>query len=115
MNRLFAPSLRAAGRSLLAAQKRPAQRRLMSTAPASGIEPGSFYALWVLPEVLPIIFCISAACGLVMYQVGSHGTIHEDVTWTKKEKKRGVAANYEDKYPGTESACRAGAQKMDHH
>lgn len=50
-----------------------------------------------------------------MYQVGSHGTIHEDVTWTKKEKKRGVAANYEDKYPGTESACRAGAQKMDHH
>ena len=52
MNRLFAPAFRAAARS---AQKRPVQQRLLTTATkeSDGIEPGSFYALWVLPEVGP--------------------------------------------------------------
>ena len=68
-------------------------------------------------QVLPIIFCISAACGLVAYQIGAHGTIHEDVTWTKAQKKQGVAANYDKKYPGVHNACRAGPQKVEkeHH
>ena len=48
MNRIFAPAFRAAERS---AQKRPVQQRLMTTATKSDIEPGSFYALWVIPEV----------------------------------------------------------------
>ncbi|KAJ1472785.1 hypothetical protein T484DRAFT_1974590 [Baffinella frigidus] len=112
---MIAPNLRAAGRSLYAAQRRPAQKRLMSSAAASGEEPGSFYAVWVLPEVLPIVFCITAALAFSGWMIFKNGATHEDVTWMKPLKKKGVAANYADKYPGVESVCRSGAQKMEAH
>ena len=110
---MIAPNLRAAGRSLYAAQQRPVQKRLMSSAASSDLPPGSFYAVWVLPEVLPIVFCITAALSFSGWMCFKNGGLHEDVTFSKPLKKRGVAANYADKYPGVESVCRSGAQRED--
>jgi len=109
---MVAPNLRAAGRSLFAAQQRPVQKRLMSSAAAPGAaEPGSFYAVWVLPEVLPIVFCITAALTFSGWMCFKNGGLHEDVTFSKPLKKKGVAANYADKYPGVDSICRSGRQR----
>jgi len=105
---MVAPNLRAAARSL----QRPAQKRLMSTAAVpGGPEPGSFYAVWVLPEVLPVVFCITAGMTFSGWMCFKNGGLHEDVTFSKPLKKLGVAANYADKYPGVGSICRSGKQR----
>jgi hypothetical protein len=111
---MIAPNLRAVGRSVFQAQRRQTQRRLMSSG-AAGEEPGSFWAVWCIPDVMPIIFCLTAGCGFSAFIIGKNGMAHEDVTWIKSEKKKGVAGRYADKYPGTESLTRSGPKKAEHH
>ena len=53
-----------------------------------------------LLQVYPIVFIIALGSGFCAYTVGRRALAHENVVWSKSAKRKGIASQYDYKYPG---------------